>query len=117
MHHGDHLGYRPLHWACENGHEAVAGCLLAPGAHIDQVDKLGWTALLIACVKGHLPVVLLSLLLEEGANPTVPNNGGWSPLMKWHLSTAYSSIPTSWQRWTIEPWRDERLSASLPCGS
>ncbi|KAF2818089.1 ankyrin, partial [Ophiobolus disseminans] len=38
----------------------------------------GWTPLFLAADSGHLEVV--KLLLEKGADFTVPTNDGWTPL-------------------------------------
>lgn len=57
----------------------TTACLLDHGAHINQGDNQGRTACHAACERGHLSV--LNLLLEKGANPSIPHTGGWTPLM------------------------------------
>lgn len=53
--------------------------LLARGAPIDAVDKLGWTPLASACAAGH--VVAAEMLLRAGALPDVPDQYGVTALM------------------------------------
>ncbi|KAL9570478.1 hypothetical protein ACKAV7_005409 [Fusarium commune] len=52
-------------WAAEKEHEAVVRLLLYRGAHIEAVDKIGWTPLSHAAGNGHEAVV--RLLLDRGA--------------------------------------------------
>lgn len=77
--HRDALCRTALHCACEEGHVAVAACLLDHGASLDHRDKYEVTALYMACWKGHGPVV--DLLLGRGADPTIATNSQWTPLM------------------------------------
>jgi hypothetical protein len=55
-----------LHWAAENGHEAVARQLLEEGADANAEDIWGLTALQWAAMYGHEAVA--RLLLEKGAD-------------------------------------------------
>eukprot|EP01043_Picozoa_sp_COSAG02_P021063 COSAG02_NODE_1058_length_14905_cov_7.369882_4_plen_1301_part_00 len=41
----DLMGFTPLHWACRNGHTAVALALIAEGAHPTALSKKGRTPL------------------------------------------------------------------------
>jgi uncharacterized protein len=52
--------------------------LLDKGAGINERAEGGWTAVWLACHKGHAPVV--RLLLERGADPTFNNCWGQTPL-------------------------------------
>ncbi|CAM9954781.1 unnamed protein product, partial [Pylaiella littoralis] len=63
----NHNGEAPLALAVEAGHEQTTLELLRRGAlHIDgRIDPVGSTALHIAALEGHLPI--LELLLQEGA--------------------------------------------------
>lgn len=46
-------------------------------SYINSLDKDGCTALFLACQNNHLEVV--QLLLDYGANPTIPNKNGITP--------------------------------------
>jgi hypothetical protein len=70
----------PLMCASQEGHEGVARWLLAKGAAIHELDALGYNALALACRQGHPPVV--KLLLERGADPTIPDGQGGTPLLQ-----------------------------------
>jgi ankyrin repeat protein len=48
-----------LHWAAEEGHEAVVRLLLEHKADVDAKNEDGETALLMATKKGHEVVVRL----------------------------------------------------------
>jgi ankyrin repeat protein len=56
--------------------ESVAA-LLERGADIELGNSEGWTALFEAADKGHVETV--SLLLKQGALPTVVDSSGSSP--------------------------------------
>ncbi|MBT5107060.1 MAG: ankyrin repeat domain-containing protein [Rhodospirillaceae bacterium] len=53
--------------------------LIEAGAHVDQKDAFGLTALAAAAAGGEYSVV--EILLEAGAAPNVQNKYGQSPLM------------------------------------
>jgi ankyrin repeat protein len=69
--------------AAHLGHHEVV-CLLAEGgAPLDHVNNLGWTALMEAVVLGdggpdHVATV--QVLLAAGADPTIPDRDGLTPL-------------------------------------
>jgi ankyrin repeat protein len=50
-----------LHFAATEGHEEMVVYLLDNGADPMRLDKVGWTPLMYASVRGHLGVVLLLL--------------------------------------------------------
>ena len=69
--------------AAHLGHVEVVSRLIAAGAPLDHVNNLGWTALMEAVVLGdggrnHQEVV--RLLLEAGANRSIADRDGVSPL-------------------------------------
>jgi uncharacterized protein len=72
--------YTPLMRASARGHADVVTLLLAHGCgDVDlQPARRGWTALRYACSSGHVRVV--RLLLGAGADPTLVDNGGDTPL-------------------------------------
>lgn len=70
------------------GHHEVVRRLIAGGAPLDHVNNLGWTALMEAVILGdggpdHVATV--KALLDAGANPTITDKKGASPL---HYATA-----------------------------
>jgi uncharacterized protein len=77
-------GVTPLHVACERDLPVVVQKLIAAGADIDVQDarpvskKSGCTPLWLATRAGHLECA--KLLLAAGANPTLSNNEGLTPL-------------------------------------
>jgi hypothetical protein len=69
--------------ACHYGHVETVKVLLATTIDIDHVNRLGWTALLEAVILGdggpaHTEIV--RLLLEVGANPSIADREGVTPL-------------------------------------
>jgi ankyrin repeat protein len=69
--------------AAHLGHHAVVERLIAGGAPLDHVNNLGWTALIEAVVLGnggpdHVRTV--RALIEAGADPTITDRQGATPL-------------------------------------
>jgi uncharacterized protein len=69
--------------ACHYGHVETVRLLLGTKIAVDHVNKLGWTALLEAVILGdggprHTEIV--RLLLAHGANPSLPDRDGVTPL-------------------------------------
>ncbi|MGD9924283.1 MAG: ankyrin repeat domain-containing protein [Pseudorhodoplanes sp.] len=69
--------------ACHYGHVENVRLLLGTAIDIDHVNRLGWTALLEAVILGdggpaHIEIV--RLLLEAGANPSIADREGVTPL-------------------------------------
>jgi hypothetical protein len=77
----DDYGRTPLMLACSEGHAEVSRWLVDQGAAINERDDDSETALGCACAcdGGSLPVV--RLLMEEGADPTIADGQGSTPLM------------------------------------
>lgn len=73
----DSLAWTPLHHAANAGHLEVVRALLAAGVAVDRhcAARIGDTAL--AMVAGHGSAAMARLLLDAGADPTVP---GWMGL-------------------------------------
>ncbi|KAI9874609.1 MAG: hypothetical protein M1830_009566 [Pleopsidium flavum] len=70
---------RALHWAAENGYEAVVRLLLEKEVDIEAMNgDSGRTALHLAARNGHKGVV--RLLLENGANITTKDERGFTAL-------------------------------------
>lgn len=69
--------------ACHYGHVDVVKVLLATNIDINHVNRLGWTALLEAVILGDggsVHTEIVRLLLEAGANPSIADREGVTPL-------------------------------------
>jgi len=69
--------------ACHYGHIDAVKVLLATKIDIDHVNNLGWTALMEAVILGDGGPVhneIVRLLLEAGANPSIADREGVTPL-------------------------------------
>lgn len=69
--------------ACEHAHVKTVGLLLDAKVDVDHVNDLGWTCLLEAVILGnggppHQEVV--RLLIDAGADTTIPDSQGTTPL-------------------------------------
>jgi len=64
-HQRDKDGWTPLHWAGQEGHERLAGKLLALQVSINAADHCGASPLMIASYNGHAGVV--DTLLQKGS--------------------------------------------------
>jgi hypothetical protein len=74
----DNDGWTALHWAAEEGHEAVTRLLVNRGAEVNAEGNYGDMALHWAAVRGHEGVV--RLLVERGANVNAKVSDGWTAL-------------------------------------
>ncbi|KAJ8523510.1 hypothetical protein ONZ45_g35 [Pleurotus djamor] len=94
-----------VRWLCEHGGSATE---VDGVTGIDSRSKGGWTPLMNAASKGHLPVVLY-LLTKQGANPLVRNNWG---------ETAYDVAAAVFEVWICEVLlkaeRDRWPTTSVP---
>ncbi|MBI2442174.1 MAG: ankyrin repeat domain-containing protein [Lentisphaerae bacterium] len=77
-------GATALHQAAQLNRLEEVAALLARGANINAVDKIGLTPLHQAALAGHTAIV--SLLLEHKANPKVKDVFGLTPL---HCAAQY----------------------------
>jgi ankyrin repeat protein len=68
----------PLHYASQEGHEAVAALLLNNKATIEMKNDDGMTALHLAAIRGREKVS--QLLLKENAYIESRSSSGWTPL-------------------------------------
>ena len=69
--------------AAERGHVETVATLIAAGVDLDHVNKLGWTALMEAVVLadgGPRHRQIVTLLLNAGADPNIPDFEGVTPL-------------------------------------
>ncbi|XP_077361293.1 receptor-interacting serine/threonine-protein kinase 4 [Festucalex cinctus] len=70
--------YTALHWAAQNGDEAMARLLLDRGAAINETDGQGRTPAHVACQHGQENVV--RVLLSRGADVRVKGKDDWTAL-------------------------------------
>lgn len=71
-------GWTPLHYAATKGNIAVMRLLLQENAYIDAESNNGTTPLMMAAY--YAPPLAVKLLLEEGADPNLRNQGQASAL-------------------------------------
>jgi len=75
----DRNGYTPLHFAVQENNYSVVEALLRKKAAIDPIDKFGNTPL-YKCVTEKVNINITNVLLEYGANVTIKNSFGYSPM-------------------------------------
>jgi ankyrin repeat protein len=73
----DEISMTPLHYAAEHEHLEVCRCLIGAGANVNAHEeaKIGDTPLRLVAARCSL--ALAALLIEAGADPTIP---GWMQL-------------------------------------
>ncbi|SES42973.1 ankyrin repeat domain-containing protein [Actinokineospora terrae] len=76
----DHNGFTPLHLAAQFGNLAVAEILLRSGAPVDPQNTHSNTPLFTAVFTSQGHGDMINLLRAHGANPTLPNAAGQTPL-------------------------------------
>jgi uncharacterized protein len=86
--------------ASDRGHADMVRALLDTDIPVDHVNNLGWTALLEAVILGdggpaHQKIV--RLLLDAGADPTIADRDGVTPLEHAH-SSGYTAIVATLER-------------------
>lgn len=77
----DACQWTPLMKAALYGHEEVARRLLAAGAHVEAVDKGGYSALMLAASNNH--AALIELLHEHGADLNRQENTNGDSALIW----------------------------------
>lgn len=75
----DRNGYSPLHFAVQKNDYSVVEALIRKKAVIDPIDKFGNTPL-YKCVTEKVDINITNILLESGANVTIKNGFGYSPM-------------------------------------
>ncbi|KAF7205237.1 receptor-interacting serine/threonine-protein kinase 4 [Nothobranchius furzeri] len=70
--------YTALHWAAQNGDEAMTRMLLDRGAAINETDGQGRTPAHVACQHGQENVI--RVLLSRGADVQIKGKNNWTPL-------------------------------------
>ena len=85
------VGYRPLHVAARQGHEACLSALLLHGADVAAADR-GRTALHFASSHGHSSCV--ARLLEAGAAPAARDNNARS---NWTADGKFATAHSAWE--------------------
>ena len=71
-------GWTPLHYACTEGHLAVADYLLSKGAKVDALSESDTTPLMMAVRSGNIETV--STLLKNGADMQIVNHQGFTAI-------------------------------------
>lgn len=86
-------GLTPIHIASINKSYDAANVLLQAGAHVDPQDKWGNTPLNRAVFEVGA-AKLVQLLIDHGADPTIANHYGHSPIseVKRYRQTDYLAI-------------------------
>jgi len=72
-------GWSPLHFAAQEGDLEVAKILLNAGATIDLKDSNGNSPLWVAAMNSHQSEKVITLLLNNDADPKQKNDHGISP--------------------------------------
>uniref|UniRef100_A0A665UFA6 Serine/threonine-protein phosphatase 6 regulatory ankyrin repeat subunit C-like n=1 Tax=Echeneis naucrates TaxID=173247 RepID=A0A665UFA6_ECHNA len=83
----DILGRSPLHYAAANGNSHCTISLVRAGANVNGLDLMGCSPLHYAAAS-HTFCGCLDYLLDNGANPTLKNNKGYSAV---HYAAAYGN--------------------------
>ncbi|MGV3721491.1 MAG: ankyrin repeat domain-containing protein [Actinomycetota bacterium] len=73
----DELNMTPLHYAAKGGHIEIIGLLLAAGADVNAHDAQAIGETPLGAVAANCSYEVAKLLIEAGADPTIP---GWMGL-------------------------------------
>lgn len=73
-------GWTALHFAARNQSESIVRTLLRLGARVDPVDGIGFTPLGRCVVDPYARRGVVEALVEHGADPSIKNAHGMSPL-------------------------------------
>lgn len=76
----DRNGYTPLHFAVQENNYSVVEALIREKAAIDPIDRFGNTPL-YKCVTEKVNVNITKVLLGNGANISIENSFGYSPMI------------------------------------
>jgi len=76
----DNQGWTALHFAARNQSESIVRTLLRLGARVDPVDGIGFTPLGRCVVDPYVKRGVVEALIEHGADPSLKNAHGMSPL-------------------------------------
>ena len=74
------IQYTPLHFAVQENNYSVVEALIREKAAIDPIDRFGNTPL-YKCVTEKVNVNITKVLLENGANISIENSFGYSPMI------------------------------------
>lgn len=100
-------GISCLFQACDRGHMQLAKLLLTRGITVDHVDNDGRSVLSYMCenegfqhLKQDIVILLISLLLDHGADPLLSDRNGNTPVSfaRIHPNTAILELLLSWMR-------------------
>lgn len=76
----DRLGFTPLHLAAQQNERAVMVRLLNAGATVDCTNVYGNTPLFVAVFNSHGRGDIVRVLRAAGADPTIANTAGQTPV-------------------------------------
>lgn len=115
----DEEKWTSLSWAVANGHEQTVEFLLrAPGVCVDHQDGQGRTPFSLAAERGFIQI--MHLLIENGADPHVPDNEGHTGFW-WFLKARHDLFirsPNHLSRpglgGTVNPFSLQALICALP---
>jgi ankyrin repeat protein len=73
---------RPLEWMCRHGNPEIARMLIKLGATVNGSGRNDSTPLHYACEPGSNRATMVKMLLDAGANPTMKDSHGLTPLIR-----------------------------------